>query len=533
LDHVEKRRRTAAYRARRTRIIGDFVEPHSRRGKIALSRCRQSEELAVEVTIRVIGTGIDRIARFELLRILAVNAQIRGAQPRNVPIGSVDRGVIREYVIRFGGGGGILCRERVGRGKLRQRRIAVWPLLTQRLERRCSFGRFAGGQQLQGGLVARPGRLPCLEAIMLVDAPCGRRGNDDDRRSDDPVLIFLPKPDELIAADVLVNLAEKVGHLVLVGGILRFWACELARTGGKCELSGRPAGSRRPNIGFPDKHMKSQQHRKEHHGAGPAQRIRIGVGGWTYAPWRGLFYPEDLPQKRELEYMSRKLTSIEINGTYYGSQKPESFAKWHAETPDDFVFAVKGPRYATNRRALSEASASIERFFASGVLALKDKLGPINWQFPPTKKFEPKDFESFLALLPKEIAGRRIRHAVEVRHATFQSADFVALAREHGVAIAIAGDSHYPQIADLTADFVYARIMGASESQDLGYSKLALDAWAERASFWAAGSAPGDLESLTRNPTVTSGRDVFLYVISGCKARNPAAATALIERLQK
>ncbi|MFZ3177460.1 MAG: DUF72 domain-containing protein [Methylovirgula sp.] len=279
--------------------------------------------------------------------------------------------------------------------------------------------------------------------------------------------------------------------------------------------------------------MKSQQHLKEPQGAVQAQRIWIGVGGWTYAPWRGLFYPKGLPQKRELEHMSRSLTSIEINGTYYGSQKPESFAKWHAETPDDFIFAVKGPRFATNRRALAEAGASIERFFASGVLALKDKLGPVNWQFLPTKKFEPEDFEGFLKVLPKKIAGRRIRHAVEVRHVTFQSPDFVALAREHGVAIVIAGDSHYPQIADLTADFVYARIMGTSESQDLGYSKPALDSWATRARLWAAGGAPDDLETLTKNPAVASGRDVFLYVISGSKARNPAAAMALIERLQK
>ncbi len=279
--------------------------------------------------------------------------------------------------------------------------------------------------------------------------------------------------------------------------------------------------------------MKSQQHRKEHQSAAPAQRIWIGVGGWTYAPWRGLFYPEGLPQRRELEHMSRKLTSIEINGTYYGSQKPESFVKWRTETPDDFVFAVKGPRFATNRRALAEAGASIERFFASGVLELKDKLGPVNWQFLPTKKFEPKDFEAFLNLLPKKIAGRQIRHAVEVRHATFQSPDFIALAREHGVAIVIAGDSHYPQIADLTADFVYARIMGTSESQDLGYSKPALHAWAARARLWAAGGAPDDLESLTQNPAVKSGRDVFLYVISGSKAHNPAAAMALIAWLQK
>lgn len=259
-------------------------------------------------------------------------------------------------------------------------------------------------------------------------------------------------------------------------------------------------------------------------------RIRIGVGGWTYAAWRGLFYPEDLPQKRELEYMSRKLTSIEINATYYGSQRPESFAKWYAETPDDFLFAVKGPRFATNRRVLAEARISIERFLAGGVMELKDKLGPINWQFPPTKKFEPKDFEGFLDLLPRKIAGRRIRHAVEVRHATFQSPDFVALARRYDVAIVVAGDSHYPQIADLTADYVYARVMG---SQEPGYPAAALEAWAERARCWAAGGAPKDLETSGRKPAAVAGRDVFLYVIGGAKARNPAAAMALIERLRQ
>jgi uncharacterized protein YecE (DUF72 family) len=260
--------------------------------------------------------------------------------------------------------------------------------------------------------------------------------------------------------------------------------------------------------------------------------IRVGVGGWTYEPWRGLFYPEGLPQKRELEYMSRKLTSIEINGTYYGSQKPESFAKWHDETPDNFVFAVKGPRFSTNRRVLAEGGESIERFFASGVVELKDKLGPINWQFLPTKKFEPGDFEAFLTLLPKSVEGRRIRHAVEVRHASFKSPDFVALARAHGVAIVIAGDSDDPQIADLSADFVYARIMGTSEAEPLGYTKSALDQWAERARTWSAGGAPDDLSSVAKTPGGKSRRDVFIYVISGFKARNPAAAMALIERVK-
>ncbi len=259
--------------------------------------------------------------------------------------------------------------------------------------------------------------------------------------------------------------------------------------------------------------------------------IRIGIGGWTYEPWRGVFYPEDLTQKRELEYASRKLTSIEINGTFYGSQKPESFAKWHDETPGDFVFALKAPRFATNRRVLAEAGESIERFFKSGVLALKQKLGPINWQFAPTKTFDPTDFEGFLKLLPRTVEGRAIRHALEVRHDSFRVPEFVALAREYGAAIVVAGDSQYPQIADVTAPFVYARIMGTDETQKLGYAPKALDAWVTRARDWAKGGAPGDLATVGPRKPEKTGREVFLYVISGFKERNPAAAMAMIERL--
>jgi uncharacterized protein YecE (DUF72 family) len=259
-------------------------------------------------------------------------------------------------------------------------------------------------------------------------------------------------------------------------------------------------------------------------------RIRVGVGGWTFEPWRGAFYPEGLPQKRELEYASRHLSSIEINGTYYGSQKPESFRKWHDETPDDFVFAVKGPRFATNRRTLAEAGESVERFFGSGVMELGAKLGPVNWQFMATKKFDPDDFAAFLALLPREVEGRAIRHAVEVRHASFAVPEFVALAREHGVAAIVAGDSHFPQIADVTAPFVYARIMGTAEGEPKGYPPAALDAWAERCRRWAAGEAPGDLATVADHAPA-AGRDVFLYVISGAKQLNPAAAMDLIGRL--
>lgn len=263
---------------------------------------------------------------------------------------------------------------------------------------------------------------------------------------------------------------------------------------------------------------------------GAAPRIRVGIGGWTYEPWRGTFYPEDLPKKRELEYASRQLTSIEINGTFYGSQKPETFARWREETPDNFVFALKGPRFATNRRVLAEAGESVERFMTSGVLELKDKLGPINWQFAATKKFDPEDFESFLKLLPKTVESRSVRHAVEVRHASFRVPEFIALARAYGVAVITAGDSDYPEIGDPTADFVYARIMGTSEAEVAGYAPAALDAWAARARSWASGGVPDDVDSVAAPPE-SAGRDVFLYVISGFKERNPAAARALIERL--
>jgi uncharacterized protein YecE (DUF72 family) len=262
-----------------------------------------------------------------------------------------------------------------------------------------------------------------------------------------------------------------------------------------------------------------------------AGNIRIGVGGWTYQPWRGAFYPKDLPQRRELEYASRQLTSIEINGTYYGSQKPASYTKWHDETPDDFMFSLKAPRFAMNRTVLAEAGGTITRFFNSGVAELKEKLGPINWQFLPTKQFEAADFEAFLTLLPRDIAGRRLRHAVEVRHESFRTPDFIALARKYGVAVVIAGDSGYPQIADLTAPFVYARVMGTQAAEANGYSEASLKRWAARARAWASGSAPDDMDYVEPRAGKDEPRDVYLYVISGHKVHNPAAAMMLLQRI--
>jgi uncharacterized protein YecE (DUF72 family) len=266
--------------------------------------------------------------------------------------------------------------------------------------------------------------------------------------------------------------------------------------------------------------------------AAPPGAIRVGIGGWTFEPWRGVFYPQGLTQKRELAYASRQLTAIEINGTYYGSQSPASFARWHDETPAGFVFSVKGPRFTTNRRVLAEAGPSIERFLRGGVLQLKDKLGPINWQFLPTKAFDPVDFEAFLKLLPSKVDGRALRHVVEVRHPSFRTPDFVALVRHYGVATVLADSDAHPQIADVTAPFVYARLQRASEDMASGYAADALDAWAARARTWARGQAPADLACVGAiEKTPPSARDVFIFMINGFKPKAPAAAMALIERL--
>lgn len=263
-----------------------------------------------------------------------------------------------------------------------------------------------------------------------------------------------------------------------------------------------------------------------------AGTIRVGIGGWTFEPWRGgTFYPPGLAHTKELGYASRAVTSIEINGTYYGSQKPESFARWRDETPDGFVFAVKGPRFTTNRRVLAEAGASIERFLASGLLELKEKLGPINWQFLPTKSFDPGDFEAFLALLPTSFEGRPLRHAVEVRHPSFRTPEFVALLRDYQVAAVLADSEEFPVIADITAPFVYARLQRASETIDTGYGQDDLADWAERARTWAGGKVPKEPAGLAANVATAMPRDVFVYMINGFKPKAPAAARAMLRML--
>ena len=205
--------------------------------------------------------------------------------------------------------------------------------------------------------------------------------------------------------------------------------------------------------------------------------VRVGIGGWTYEPWRGHFYPQGHAHKHELEYASRQVTSIEINGTYYGLQRPESFARWREETPDDFVFSLKAPRFVTNRRKLAEAGPSIEKFLSSGVAELKQKLGPINWQFPPLKAFEPDDFGAFLKLLPHQVDGARLRHAVEVRHDSFAVPEFIELLRAHEVAAVFTDKEGLPNLYDLSAPFVYLRLHRSSEQWEHGYPDNELGRW--------------------------------------------------------
>ena len=242
-------------------------------------------------------------------------------------------------------------------------------------------------------------------------------------------------------------------------------------------------------------------------------RIFVGVGGWNFAPWRGSFYPEGLAHSRELHHASRELTSTEINSTFYRLQTAATFQKWHDETPEGFVFSLKAPRFVTHRRKLAEAGSSIERFLGSGVLKLANKLGAINWQLPPGKRFDADDVAAFLALLPATLEGKTLRHAIEARDASFDCEEFVSLAGERGVAIVEAGDSEYPHIDARTAPFSYLRIMGSKASAPRGYAPAALARWRKHA------------QELAR------GGDVFFYFISGAKERNPQAARALLAEL--
>ena len=262
--------------------------------------------------------------------------------------------------------------------------------------------------------------------------------------------------------------------------------------------------------------------------------IRTGIGGWTFEPWRGTFYPKGVRQKDELNYASRQLKTIEINGTYYGTQKPESFAKWAADVPDGFVFSVKGNRFVTIRKVLTDGEESMERFLGSGVTELGDRLGPILWQFAPTKKFDPDDFGAFLDMLPDTRDGIQLKHALEVRHESFCCPEFVALAERRGAAIVYAEHLTYPEISDVTASFVYARLQKGQDKIANGYKLTDLDMWAERAQVWASGGAPEGLNygDPGRRPEAKP-RDVFVYFIHEGKVRAPKAAKALQKRCDK
>ena len=274
-----------------------------------------------------------------------------------------------------------------------------------------------------------------------------------------------------------------------------------------------------------------------------ATSIRVGIGGWTYEPWRDNFYPKGLAQARELEYASRQLTAIEVNGTYYSTMKPTSFKKWHDDTPDDFVFSLKASRFATNRRVLADAGESIARFVGSGISELGNKLGPIVWQFMPTKQFEASDFEAFLALLPQAVDGRKLRHVMDVRHPSFMVPEYLKLARQYHCASVFTDSEKFPSFADLTSDFVYARLMKSEEKLKTGYPPKALDAWAQVAQSWAAGGEPDALPRVEAQKNAKSkakekakpaaARDVFVFFINGAKERAPAAAQALIARLAR
>lgn len=242
-------------------------------------------------------------------------------------------------------------------------------------------------------------------------------------------------------------------------------------------------------------------------------KIRVGIGGWNYAPWRNNFYPPKWPQKRELEFASRQLTTIEINSTYYRPQKPAIYARWRSETPAGFVFSLKAPRFGTDRRTLADAGKAIDGFVFGGLAEFGDRLGPINWQLPPHKAFDRADLAAFFDLLPRALDGLPLRHALEVRHDSFKDKRFYDLCRKHNVAIVYAHDADFPEIDEPTADFTYARLMKSEDKVKTGYKPAELDKWAKKAKAWAKKG------------------DAFIYFISGAKVRNPAAAQALIERV--
>jgi uncharacterized protein YecE (DUF72 family) len=259
--------------------------------------------------------------------------------------------------------------------------------------------------------------------------------------------------------------------------------------------------------------------------------IRVGIGGWTYEPWRDNFYPADLVHRRELEYASAHLRAIEINGTYYRAQKPATYASWAAQTPDGFVFSLKAPRWITATRQLDKAAKGMHGFVHGGLAELGDRLGPILWQLPPTHVFDADALAGFLDALPPELDGQRLRHVLEVRHASFACPAYVELARERHVATVFTDSPTYPSLADRTGDFIYARLMRSADEVPTGYTAAALTRWTEHAHDWAAGKDIAELPHVAGVQRAGPARDVFIYFISAAKHRNPAAAMALQKRV--
>lgn len=259
--------------------------------------------------------------------------------------------------------------------------------------------------------------------------------------------------------------------------------------------------------------------------------IRVGIGGWTYAPWRNNFYPSGLVQRRELEYASRHVSAIEINGTYYGAQKPATYARWRDATPDGFMFPAKAPMRIMQSRVLAKSGGQIDDFLG-GIAGLGDKLGPIVWQFDKGQRIDREDFAAFAALLPAAIDGHALRHVLDVRDPAFVDADYLALARRHGMATVFTDSGEHPSFADVTADFVYARLMRSRADIPTGYPDAELQQWVERARLWADGGEPDDLPRIkpAQAPRATP-REIFIFFIASAKERNPAAAIALLHKL--
>lgn len=265
----------------------------------------------------------------------------------------------------------------------------------------------------------------------------------------------------------------------------------------------------------------------------PQSSIRVGIGGWTFEPWRGSFYPPGLPHDEELAFASRQLRVIEINGTYYRLQSPTSFARWRGQTPDGFVFSLKAPRFVTQRRVLGEAGEAVQRFIQSGLAELGDKLGPVVWQLPPTHRFEPDDLAAFFALLPQKVGGLPLRHVLDPRHESFRSGEYLALARAHGITTVFTDGEDYPPIPDPTGPFVYARLMRTEPQHAWGCTPEALDALAACAHAWRRGAEPTGLPRVEPAPAPgpTAPREVFLFFISAAKEKAPLAARALQQRV--